>query len=103
MDFELHNGHYFAVIKRQKGAILTDPCPFCGIKHEHGKIEGHVFAHCDPKLISTMQVKEVDGIAYMPANYGYILRDYGSMTTAVSDSELPQEGNENYMSWVETI
>ena len=97
MQFEKRNGAFFAVIKRRKGEKLTDPCPFCREKHEHGRNEGHRMPHCDPQLIESMQIKEVDGIAYMPAKYGYILREYE--TNAVSDIEQPQESNEDYFDW----
>jgi hypothetical protein len=69
-----YHGHVFPIIWRKKGAKdgETDPCPFCGNTHLHGKSEGHRIAHCPTGAGENL---EVERKVYLVED-GYYLKEY---------------------------
>lgn len=80
-EYIIHNNVAFYVLPRKKGQLKTDECRFCGIKHTHGKTEGHRVAHCvdiilngKPKRIVSGFITS-DGTQLRPSN-GYFIIEY---------------------------
>ena len=62
----------FAIIWRKKGEFVTDPCPFCGKRHEHGRfLDGHRIVHCNKPL----EFIASDG-TLLESKDGYVIREY---------------------------
>ena len=68
-------GTKIAVLKVKKGSKKTDPCIFCGIKHQHGTpYSGHRVAHCVGNKVK-QQVTLDDGEVVFKKD-GYYLEEY---------------------------
>jgi len=56
------------ILYRDTSCSPTDPCPFCGKRHQHGNTDGYRVAHCvlkshsnnDAYILKTRYPDEVD-------------------------------------------
>lgn len=80
-DFKIIYGEKYPIIYRKEGSEYTDPCPFCGRAHRHGKVQGRRIAHCkeeasNGKIAHTQESYTLsDGTVVYQTN-GYVLIDY---------------------------
>lgn len=78
-DYEIHDGLAYAVLWRDKERSLTDPCPFCGKRHQHGLTDGHRGIHCHKGSIMALSR---DGTILLQER-GYILRTRAEISSHV--------------------
>ena len=68
------NNKPYAIIKRKKGKMETDICPFCKGTHIHGTLAGHRVAHCTyEKKNDSVQLR--NGIILYRED-GYFIKNY---------------------------
>jgi len=46
VEYEMHDGKPYLVLRRPMEDALTEPCPFCNDPHLHGLGDGHRVSHC---------------------------------------------------------
>jgi hypothetical protein len=64
----------YPVVKRKKGSLKIDECPFCGGRHTHDLGEGHRIPHCTDKHGYLKEII-IDGNILMQAR-GYFIEEY---------------------------
>lgn len=81
-EYEIHDGRKYPILWRKRGSKLTDTCLFCGIKHEHGKGEGHRVSHCRDTIDNRGSFTRVmsgyfaSDESYFAPKDGYFIREY---------------------------
>ncbi len=88
VEYEINDGNAYLVLWREDAESLTEPCPFCGIKHFHGVQEGYRKAHCSTNNATTVAK---DGTK-LYQEHGYIVRTRSKMNAKlVLDSNGEQD------------
>jgi Meiotically up-regulated gene 113 len=72
VEYEVQGVRAYAVLRRDTEESETDPCPFCGRGHVHGKGDGHRVAHC-ADLGAREEIRAKDGIRLRQSD-GYLIR-----------------------------
>lgn len=70
-------GEMKPILWKQKGSELSDQCPICYEKHDHGNVEGYRMPHCDGKFLTKFEIR---GHVVDPS-LGYYYRIYDPLST----------------------
>lgn len=68
---ETHDGKEYITLWRETVESMTDFCPFCGSRHQHGIGDGHRVSHCAPG--EETFTRQSDGKVFYQKN-GYFVR-----------------------------
>lgn len=80
-EYEVREGHAYAVLRRDTTSSETDPCPFCGAKHIQEEVD-----ELQPTQCSSLEAREkirAGGITLWKSN-GYIIRTRWTETEKVA-------------------
>jgi hypothetical protein len=70
------NGKLIPVIRRKKGMMETDRCPYCNNTHIHGTLPGHRVAHCASRVDGKKIGLHLDDGTFLENSVGYIILEY---------------------------
>lgn len=72
--FELkeYGGLVYPVVRRKKGTLKIDECPYCGELHIHGEGLGHRLARCTKNYLNEIQING----RIFPQSRGYFIEEY---------------------------
>lgn len=73
IEYEIRFRLSILILKRKTGEQKTFPCHFCGIKHLHGRGDGHRVAHCGTGEYDFFVIADDGTILYQ--SDGYIIKN----------------------------